>query len=84
MYKEETIIDLIITMIEQSNRRMEQINRKDKNGYCDLDEGERSIIRLAQKEFEMQMKLLDRVVKDFKGGKGIIDITPEALQIKKG
>jgi len=30
----------------------------------------------------MQIKLLERVVKDFKRGKGIIDITPESLQVK--
>ena len=84
MYKEEKIIDLIITMIEQSNKRMEEINQKDKNGYCALGSSELSAIRLAQKEFEMQIKLLERVVKDFKGGKGIIDVTPERLQIKKG
>ena len=79
MYKEEKIVDLIITMIEQSNERMRQLTTKGKDGYThyDLDD-----IKLAQKEFEMQIKLLDRIVKNFKGGKGIIDITPERLKIK--
>jgi len=78
MTKEEKIIDLIITMIEQSNERMKRINQKDKDGYGpDID-----YIKLEQKEFELQIKLLDRVVKDFKKGKGIIDITQEGLQEK--
>jgi len=78
MNKEEKIIDLILTMIEQSNDRMNRINQKDKDGYGpDID-----YIKLEQKEFEMQIKLLERVVKDFKRGKGIIDITPESLQVK--
>jgi len=78
MNKEEKIIDLILTMIEQSNDRMKRINEKDKDCYGpDID-----YIKLEQKEFEMQIKLLERVVKDFKRGKGIIDITPESLQVK--
>jgi len=81
MYQEEKIIDLIITMIEQSNERMKQRTTKDKDGYTDY---EPTTISLAQKEFEMQIKLLDRIIKGFKGGKGIIDITPESLQKKKG
>ena len=81
MDKEEKIIDLIINMIEQSNERMKQITTKDKNGYTNYNPTD---IRLAQKEFELQIKLLDRVVKNFKSGKGIINITPERLQIKKG
>ncbi|MCX5839407.1 MAG: hypothetical protein NTW71_12975 [Deltaproteobacteria bacterium] len=80
MYKEEKIIDLILTMIEQSNERMKQLTTKGKDGYTNYDPTD---IKLAQKEFEMQIKLLDRIVKNFKGGKGIIDITPEGLQ-KKG
>jgi hypothetical protein len=82
MYQEEKIIDLIITMIEQSNDRMRQLtSEKDKYGHRDYDETD---IKLAQKEFEMQIKLLDRIVKNFKGGKGIIDITPTGLQTKEG
>jgi len=81
MYKEEKIIDLIITMIEQSNERMKQLTTKDKDGYTNYDQTD---MKFAQKEFEMQMKLLDRIVKNFKGGKGIIDITPTMEQIKKG
>jgi len=69
---------LIITMIEQSNERMKRINQKDKDGYGpDID-----YIKLEQKEFELQIKLLDRVVKDFKKGKGILDITLQDLQEK--
>ena len=74
MYNEEKIIDLIIKMIEQSNDRMKQLTTKGKSGYADYDPTD---IKLAQKEFEMQIKLLDRIVKNFKGGKGIIDISPE-------
>jgi len=45
MNKEEKIIDLILTMIEQSNDRMNRINQKDKDGYGpDID-----YIKLAQK-----------------------------------
>jgi len=65
-------------MIEQSNERMKRINQKDKDGYGpDID-----YIKLEQKEFELQIKLLDRVVKDFKKGKGILDITLQDLQEK--
>jgi len=78
MNKEEKIIDLILTMIEQSNDRMKRINQKDKDGYGpDID-----YIKLEQKEFEMQIKLLERIVKDFKRGKGILEITPEGLRAK--
>jgi len=78
MTKEGKIIDLIITMIEQSNERMKRINQKDKDGYGpDID-----YIKLEQKEFEMQIKLLERIVKDFKRGKGILEITPEGLRAK--
>jgi len=80
MNKEEKIIDLIMTMIEQSNERMKLLTTKDKDGYTNYDVTD---IKLAQKEFEMQIKLLDRIIKNFKGGKGIIDITPENLQ-KRG
>jgi len=79
MNKEEKIIDLILTMIEQSNDRMKRINQKDEDGYGP-DIG---YIKLEQKEFEMQIKLLERVVKDFKSGKGFIDITPASLRGEK-
>ncbi|SEM64225.1 hypothetical protein SAMN04489760_12924 [Syntrophus gentianae] len=77
MHKEEKIIDLILTMIEQSNDRMKRLNQKDQDGYGP----EIEYIKLEQKEFEMQIKLLERVVKDFKRGKGIIEIDPESLRV---
>jgi acyl carrier protein len=79
MYQEEKIIDLIITMIEQSNDRMKEISKKNQYGEG-IDSMDMATIRLAQREFEMQIKLLDRIIKDFKGGKGIFDITPATLQ----
>ena len=83
MEKDEKIMDLILTMIEQSSDRMKQINRKDKDGYCDLDDYDRSAIRLAQKEFEMQLKLLDRATKHMKAIGKTIDVTPENKKIKE-
>lgn len=80
MYREEKVIDLVITMIEQSNSRMNAINQIDKDGYYVVDAW---AVKLAQKEFEMQIKLLDRVVKNFKGSEDIIDITPERQKINK-
>jgi hypothetical protein len=76
MYQEEKIEDLIRTMFEQSNERMKQLTKKNKFGNSDYDPAD---IKLAQKEFEMQIKLLHQIVKNFKGGKGLIDITPECL-----
>lgn len=83
MHREEEIIGLIITMLEQSNQRMKEITRKEKDGESSLFPMDVQVIKLAQKEFEMQIKLLDKIVKNFKEGKGFIDITPDNLQ-KKG
>jgi len=51
MNKEEKIIDLILTMIEQSNDRMKRINQEDTDGYCPGI----YYIKLEQTEFEMQI-----------------------------
>jgi hypothetical protein len=84
MDKEGKILDLIMKMIEQSTRRMERLLQRNEEGYSELDGHDISLIRLEQKEFEMQMKLLDKVVKNWKAGKGLVELTPDALQKKEG
>lgn len=57
---------------------MKRINQKDKDGYGpDIDH-----IKLEQKEFEMQMKLLDTATKHIKARK-TMDVPPEDKKIKE-
>jgi len=84
MDKEQKIIDLIMKMIEQSNQRMERLSKRNEYGHSDLSKNTLKASQLEQKEFEMQMKLLDKVVKNWKKGEGFIDITPEALKKREG
>ena len=63
---EVKIINLIMRMVESSDKRMEIIMKQplEKKYIYDTNE-----IKLAQKEFEMQLKLLDIALKNLKGGK---------------
>jgi hypothetical protein len=57
---------------------MKRSNQKDKDGYGpDIDH-----IKLEQKEFEMQMKLLDTATKHIKDRK-TMDVPPEDKKIKE-
>ena len=71
---EDRVLDQIMKMIESSNKRMEIIMKQpleEKWVYKDND------IKLAQKEFEMQLKLLDMALKNMKHEKDPINVTPE-------
>jgi hypothetical protein len=62
-------------MIEQSIERMDELVRKDSNDIA--------VLKLQQKEFEMQLKLLDKIVKNWKEGEGFVEITRKLSKIEE-
>lgn len=68
----EKILEQVMKMIDVSNKRMDLIMKGSAN-----HDYERWELEAAQREAEIQIKLLEKIIKKLSGDKDAIDVTPK-------
>jgi superoxide dismutase len=70
--KYDKILEQVTKMIDVSNKRMDLIMKGTNN-----HDYERWELEAAQREAEIQIKLLEKIIKNLNGDKEAIDVTPK-------
>jgi len=74
----DKILEQVMKMIDVSNKRMDLIIKGSENHNY-----ERWELESAQREAEIQIKLLEKIIKKLNRDKEVIDVTPEILDSAK-